>query len=316
MNTYLISKAFFEKIYDIPEAKPPDIALFFYIIDLANRLGWPKHVPLKTDVTLASIKVGNRKTLKRSLENLNNWRIIEIISWAKNQYDATNIVRIKCFDIKAKALSKAVQMQSQNTAESLPIYINNKLLNFKPLNNMDILLKIFEPEKVEKLSKENIKHIERNLNLILQKNFHEIAFHDLNNSNFSLQIQENEHKKKENILATIYEFFGINELNNFRLFAITEEFVDFLMNTSQIKSFEENFFYYTKYKELTNEKLHGFPKFIGTPDQNYENGIWKSENYKTKIKRLENNQGITKMTVVKDNLDEGKENLRKRLLNG
>lgn len=133
LNTYKLSKSFFDHVFETNEAKPFDISLFFYIVDLANRLGWKELIDLPTRLTMAGTRIGAYPTYKRSLNNLTNWGFIDWIYKAKNDTLAANTIKLKCFEendeADNKALAKAVMMHYRSSDEADTSTINYKTLN-------------------------------------------------------------------------------------------------------------------------------------------------------------------------------------------
>lgn len=327
MNTYKLSKRFFDHVFETIDSKPFDIALYFYILDLANRLGWKELIDLPTRLTMAGSRIGAYPTYKRSLVNLSNWGFIDWVYKATNDTLASNVIKLNCFDkndeADTKALAKAVMMQYQSRDEADASTINYKPLNHKPKTNkqMEIFFEKEDFEKYQNLKADNQKLIKNNLEIILKTNFELLSTHELSNVDFKFKINRQNDKNFEaiekEVSISMQEYFGLSELNNFRLFAKLNQFIKHLEKNSQIDFFQRNFYYYQKYKEMTGQTQHSFQRFIGDSDKNYEDGIWLSENFKHKLKQFESNQKNTRNERFRDlDIEQGKKDVIRRLRNG
>lgn len=157
-NGYELSRAWFDFCFENPELiKPNHTALYFFIIEHCNRLGWKKKFGLPTEMAKDAIGIKSYNTYINTLNDLVEWGALEMIEKSKNQYSA-NIVALSNFNKAVdKALDKAmikhvtkhIPKQRESTGESIcsinkpltnnikPITINNKqevVLPFESLN--------------------------------------------------------------------------------------------------------------------------------------------------------------------------------------
>ena len=81
MNGYDLSKEFFDWCYENPDKiNPNHIALYFFIIEHSNRLGWKDKFGLPTQMAMDAIGIKNWRTYKRRLMiwlNLGFFKLIE-----------------------------------------------------------------------------------------------------------------------------------------------------------------------------------------------------------------------------------------------
>lgn len=118
INGYSLSRKFFDFSFENPERiKPNHVALYFFIIEQCNRLGWKKKFGLPTDMAKEAIGIKSYNTYKNTLVDLVEWGFIEMIERSQNQY-SSNIVALSNFD-KAldKALDKAMVRQERKQSE-------------------------------------------------------------------------------------------------------------------------------------------------------------------------------------------------------
>jgi hypothetical protein len=105
-NGYDLSRKWFDFAFDNAEAKCQHTALFMWIIELNNRLGWKEQFGIPTNATMEGLHIGNKRTYLDALSDLAKWNFIQIISESKNQYSST-IISI-CRSKKATALHTAL----------------------------------------------------------------------------------------------------------------------------------------------------------------------------------------------------------------
>jgi hypothetical protein len=90
-NGYDLSRRWFDFAFDNAETKCQHTALFMWIIELNNRLGWKEQFGLPTYATMEGLHIGNKRTYLAALSDLSKWGFIEIIKESKNQYSSTLI---------------------------------------------------------------------------------------------------------------------------------------------------------------------------------------------------------------------------------
>lgn len=159
LNGYDLSRKWFDWCFENPEKISPNhTALYFFIIEHCNRLGWKSKFGLPTTMAKESIGIRSYNTYINTLNDLVNWGAIIMIEKSKNQF-SSNIIAISNFD---KALDKALDKafikhgtkQVESTSESIysidkPINKETiKQINNKPLEQSNIKLTIIEYEKL------------------------------------------------------------------------------------------------------------------------------------------------------------------------
>jgi hypothetical protein len=105
-NGYDLSRKWFDFSFEHSEVKCQHTALFMWIIELNNRLGWKEQFGLPTYATMEGLHIGNKRTYLAALGDLSKWGFIEIIKESKNQYSST-LISI-CRSKKATALHTAL----------------------------------------------------------------------------------------------------------------------------------------------------------------------------------------------------------------
>ena len=146
MNGYDLSRIWFDFAFEKTECKVQHTALYLWIVELNNRLGWKKEFGLPTNATMEGLGIGNRGTYSKTLFDLKDWGFIEIVQESKNQYQAC-IIKLCLFNSEQtehQALDQALIRQSvkqstgieQSTASStVPIDKQRNKETKKPINN-------------------------------------------------------------------------------------------------------------------------------------------------------------------------------------
>lgn len=140
MNGYDLSRDFFAfKFENTNKIKANHTELYFYIIDLWNRLGQKKDFGLPTSVTMECLGIGSYNTYKKTLNDLIEFGFIILISDSKNQYQS-KVIAISNFD-KAldkaldKATIKALDKALDKATDSIDKQYNN--ITNKQINNIE-----------------------------------------------------------------------------------------------------------------------------------------------------------------------------------
>ena len=162
INGYSLSRSWFDFCFENPDKiKPNHTALYFFIIELCNRLGWKEKFGLPTSMAKEAVGIKSYNTYINSLNDLVEFGFIVMVEKSKNQYTA-NIVALSNFDkAQYKALDEAivknevcsikksestVQSTIQSTGESISSI--DKQINQEPLTGEET--KTITPEKSEK----------------------------------------------------------------------------------------------------------------------------------------------------------------------
>lgn len=115
MNGYDLSRKWFDWTFENPERiNPNHTALYFFIIEHCNRLGWKEKFGLPTTMAKEAIGIRSYNTYINTLNDLVEFGFINLIEKSKNQY-SSNIVALSNFD---KALDKALVKHGTKQRES------------------------------------------------------------------------------------------------------------------------------------------------------------------------------------------------------
>ena len=124
MNSYELSRSFFDWSFENPEKiTPTHVAMYFFIIEHCNRLGWKEKFGLPTTMVKEAIGIKNFRTYTNTLNELVEWGFIIMIEKSKNQYSSNIIAIAKNTIARAKAptkaLDKALQKHSTKHCNSI-----------------------------------------------------------------------------------------------------------------------------------------------------------------------------------------------------
>lgn len=143
INGYLLSRKFFDWAFENPNDNNPTLtALYFFIVEVNNRLGWKSEFSITSKECQEAIGISSYNTYKKNFDKLCDLGFIKIAKKAKNQYQC-NIIALSNFD-KAhyKALDTALIKHSENTCDILK-QRNNKQKNYDIVDE-NSFLKEFE----------------------------------------------------------------------------------------------------------------------------------------------------------------------------
>lgn len=117
-SIYSLNRAFFDWCFENPESvKPNHVALYYFIIEHCNRLGWKSKFGLPSSMAMEAIGMHSYNTYKKALYDLVDWGFIRMIEKSKNQY-SSNIIALVNFDNATdKALDKAIMKHVSKDSE-------------------------------------------------------------------------------------------------------------------------------------------------------------------------------------------------------
>ncbi len=147
MNSYELSRQFYDWAFENPEkVKPNHAALYFFAIEHCNRLAWKEKFGFPTTMAMDAIGIKSYNTYIKTLNDLVEFGFIKMIERSKNQY-SSNIISLFGLSENNKAPDKALDKalikhgtkQSESTVQSIDSIIkqiNNKQYNNKQLTKL------------------------------------------------------------------------------------------------------------------------------------------------------------------------------------
>jgi len=140
MNSYELSRAWFDWCFDNPEKiSPGHTALYFFAIEHCNRLGWKEKFGFPSQMAMEALGIKNWRTYSKILNDLIEFGFINLIEKSKNQYSSNIIAIVKntkaCAKAQYKALDKALQKHSTKQRQSIVSIDKQETNNLKQETN-------------------------------------------------------------------------------------------------------------------------------------------------------------------------------------
>lgn len=172
MNGYELSRNWFDWTFENPERiNPNHTALYFFIIEHCNRLGWKEKFGLPTTMAKEAIGIRSYNTYINTLNDLVEFGFIKLIEKSKNQY-SSNIIALSNFN-KAldKALDKALTKHGTKQGESIDSINKQKTIEqiniYKKFKHLSISVEEFNKLSIDYTKKQIddiLEQIENNAN--------------------------------------------------------------------------------------------------------------------------------------------------------
>lgn len=136
MNGYNLTRCWYNFKFDnSKKVRHIHSDMYFYIIDLWNRLGQKNDFGLPTTVTMEALGIGSYNTYKKCLNDLVDFGFINIVSESKNQHQSKVVALSKFDKATDKALDKATIKATDKATDSINKQYNNE--TSKQRNNID-----------------------------------------------------------------------------------------------------------------------------------------------------------------------------------
>ena len=108
MTGYELTRNWYNyKFENVGKVKSIHSDLYFYIIDLWNRLGQKENFGLPTSVTMELMGIGSYNTYKKALQDLIDFGFIKVVQESANQYQSKIIAISNIDKATDKSLDKA-----------------------------------------------------------------------------------------------------------------------------------------------------------------------------------------------------------------
>jgi hypothetical protein len=119
MNGYELSRDWFNFCFENPEKiRPTHTALYFFAVDLCNRLAWKEVFGLTTTIAMEAIGIRSYKTYKQTLTDIVDWGFLRMVEVSKNQHSSNKVALVKNAKASTKALDKAILKQVPKQVQS------------------------------------------------------------------------------------------------------------------------------------------------------------------------------------------------------
>ncbi|WP_158975605.1 hypothetical protein [Cellulophaga sp. L1A9] len=108
LNGYNLTRSWFNYKSNNPmQLRSIHAEMFFYIVDLWNRVGQKEIFGLPTDATMEALEINSYKTYKKALDKLIEHEFIIEIQKSKNVYVSRKIALGKITNVNTSAIDKA-----------------------------------------------------------------------------------------------------------------------------------------------------------------------------------------------------------------
>lgn len=115
---YDLSRHWFNFAFEKEEAKVVHTAIYMWILELNNRLGWKQEFGLPTQDTMEGLSIGNKMTYLSAIKDLTEWKFIEIVKESKNQYQSMIIKLCHSDNATARGTALDTALQRHHTQHS------------------------------------------------------------------------------------------------------------------------------------------------------------------------------------------------------
>ena len=119
VDIFKLIRDWWDFAYENPElVKPNHSALYFFILEHSNRLGWKDKFGLPSTMSMEAIGIKSYNTYINTFNDLVEWKFINLVEKSRNQF-SSNIIALSKFD-KAidKAFDRALSIRSIKKSES------------------------------------------------------------------------------------------------------------------------------------------------------------------------------------------------------
>lgn len=248
VDIYKLYRNYWDFAFENPEKITPNhIALYSFIIEHCNRLGWKNKFGLPTTMAMEAIGIKSYNTYSKILNDLINYGFIEMVQKSKNQYSSNIIGLSFALSKNDKALDKALIKHGTKQSESTVQSIDSIIIQI-----YNIQINQFTKEQIEKIVNyfNDTKKIE-----IKQNNIANIS--DLEKE------KESEKKINENNEKVIINFINHLGYTDQTKEMVSDWFVHLMRNGKDIKSHQVETFL------KTNEQIYGNNYFLFKADIYY-----------------------------------------------
>ena len=264
MNGYDLTRTWYNYKFENPsKVKAKHSDMFFYIVDLWNRLAQKKEFGLPTSITMEALGIGSFNTYKKTLQDLIDFGFINMVLESKNQHQAKVVAISKIDKATDKPLDKATIKATDKPLDKSLDSIN------KQLNKGTI-------EQINKQTKVFCDFVNNNLDLIFKEKIEDVVL---------------EEKVEDAFLKNLCNYFS---LTNENLERNAWSFLNSLRNKNKYSEFKTQFLAYKKYKEISEEKIHSWFGYQADWDkQVWVDKLSKEENkqkFKPELKKVHSNR--------------------------
>jgi hypothetical protein len=175
MNSYELSRAFWNWAFDNPEKISPNhAAIYFFAIEHCNRLGWKKKFGFPSQMTMDAIGIRKHTTYIRYFNDLVDFGFFKLIEKSKNQYSSNIICLTNALPKKGQAMDKAMSMHGAKHGQKQKEYkqtSNQEQLNNVTAPTIEMCREYFDSRGYVEEFADKFFHYYNSLNWINKKGF-------------------------------------------------------------------------------------------------------------------------------------------------
>lgn len=153
MNGYQLTRRWFNFAFEKTEAKVQHTAIYCWLVELNNRLGWKEEFTINTQFTMEGLSIGNKNTYLAALSDLEKWGFIKTLRPSINQ-NYGRVITLRCGDLvtaDTTAMDMAMIQESDGNDEGgVPIdkQVNQETIKQHVVKNPK---KKFAPPTIEEV---------------------------------------------------------------------------------------------------------------------------------------------------------------------
>lgn len=140
---YELTRRWFDFAFEKKEAKCHHTAVFCWLVELNNRLGWKDEFGVPANSTMEGLGIGNRNTYHGVLKDLQDWKFIKIVQESKNQYQSMFITL--CLSENDQAPHQALTKHSASIASGTAPIVKQETVKPKK-QKKELVISIFNDE--------------------------------------------------------------------------------------------------------------------------------------------------------------------------
>lgn len=181
LDYFQLMRNFWDWSFENPDiVKPTHCALFGFIVEHCNRMGWKDKFGLPASMVLDAIGIKSYSVYKKTFDDLVDFGFIEVIQYSKNQHSSNVIALKENYKAHYKALDKAnikhvtkqVSTHSQSTLESTVSIIKQDTITHKTKKHITNIQTLMSEATASDVSEGNQEYFE------IAKSFYELFKHN------------------------------------------------------------------------------------------------------------------------------------------
>lgn len=264
---YALSRAWFDYAFENPDKVTVNqTALFMWLIELNNRMGWALKLSFNTEDAGIACGLKDRKTVWKAMNELVEIGFVTMIFKSSHRHKASVISILDNKILSSGCLDKSINYLSElrtgkgTVSGSVEEQYADQLGNGKGIGKGTVSGHSLKPE-TENLQTTNLERDKQDLPQL-----------------------------NKPLIDKIMKYFGFTEGSNYDKMRECKDFLRCMEIGGKVKYFEEQMDAYFEFKTITNGLpfIHIFKNFLGTPGALYTDGAWNEANWVNKLQTEKN----------------------------